>query len=157
MDQKILSREWVWDNIFELNEQDKKTIFEGMVEDQKQKFRFEQIETEGNDPAESGEKAGDEEDLEMARRDEWGGDRRKGTGKKEYGNEYKAKDKKDATKYEREKYGKREFKGGSPLYPGKGGTIVAREGLLSSLKQKFEKKLDNQSILNEEIILDEEE
>ena len=39
---------------------------------------------------------------------------------------------------------------------GKGGTIVAREGLLNSLKDKFGKDLDK-SILNEEIILDEDE
>ena len=92
----------------------------------------------------------------MARKGDWGGDRRSGTGKKEFGNEYSAKDIKDATKYERERYGKREFKGGSPLAVGKGGTIVAREGLLNQLQDKFGKDLDK-SMLNEEIILDEEE
>jgi hypothetical protein len=160
MENKLISREWIYDNIFELNDQDKKKVFDGIVEDRKQVFRFEQIETEGNDPVESGDTAGDEgaeEDFEMARRGEWGGDRRSGTGEKEYGNEYNANDLKDATKYERERYGKREFKGGSPLYPGKGGTIVAREGLLNQLKNKFGKNLNNQSILNEEIILDEDE
>jgi hypothetical protein len=159
IENKIMSREWVYDNIFDLNDGDKKKIFEGIVEDRKQAFRFEQIETEGTDPAEGGdeEQDGEEDDLTMARKGDWGGDRRSGTGKKEFGNEYSAKDLKDATKYERERYGKREFKGGSPLYQGKGGTIVAREGLLNSLKQKFGKDLDNQSILNEEIILDEDE
>ena len=39
---------------------------------------------------------------------------------------------------------------------GKGGTIVAREGLLNQLKDKFGKDLDK-SILNEEIIIDDEE
>ena len=72
-------------------------------------------------------------------------------------NGYDSDDLKDAIKYERERYGKREFKGGSPLAMGKGGTIVAREGLLSSLQKKFGKDLNKQSILNEEIILDEEE
>jgi len=157
MENKIMSREWIYDNIFDLNDQDKKKIFEGIIEDRKQTFRFEQIETEGNDPAESGEKADDEDDLEIARSEDWGGDRRSGTGKKEFGNEYNAKDIKDATKYERERYGKREFKGKSPLGTSKGATIVAREGLLNSLKQKFGKDLDSQSILNEEIILDEDE
>ena len=167
MENKLFSREWVYNNIFEMNEQDKKDVFDGIIEDTKQKFRFEQIETEGNDPVDSGESVGTPADMEamgddsgfnMARRDEdWGGDRRSGTGEKEYGNEYDADDIKDATKYEKQKYGKREFKGKSPLAVGKGGTIVAREGLLNSLKQKFGKKLNNQSILNEEIILDEEE
>ena len=155
MDQKILSREWVWDNIFDLNDQDKKKIFDDMVEDQKQKFRFMQIEEEGNDPTETGEKAGDDE-LEMPRLGDWGGDRRSGTEEKEYGNEYDAEDLKDATAYHRERNGKREFKGGSPLYQGRGGTIVAREGLLNSLKQKFERNLKEKSILSEESILDEE-
>ena len=118
---------------------------------------MESIENEGTDPAEGGTPDSDEEDLEMARRGEHGGDRRSGTGKKEFGNEYSAKDIKDATKYERERYGKREFKGGSPLATSKGSTIVAREGLLNSLKGKFGKKIDNQSMLNEEIIIDEEE
>ena len=61
-----------------------------------------------------------------------------------------------STKYERERYGKREFKGKSPLTVGKGGTIVAREGLLNQLKISLVKNLDK-SLLNEEIILDEEE
>jgi hypothetical protein len=157
IENKIMSREWIYDNIFELNDGDKKTIFDGIVEDRKQVFRFEQIETEGSDPAEEGAEPENDEDFEMARRGEWGGDRRSGTGEKEFGNEYSAEDIKDATKYERERWGKREFKGGSPLYQGKGGTIVAREGLLNSLKDKFGKNLDKQSILNEENIIEEDE
>ena len=158
LENKLLSREWIYDNIFDLNEQDKKTIFDGIVEDRKQVFRFEQIETEGNDPVESGEAVnGDEDDFDMARRGDWGGDRRSGTGEKEYGNEYDIDDLRDATKHKKERWGKREFKGGSPLYVGKGGTIVAREGLLNQLKDKFGKDLEKQSILNEENILNDEE
>ena len=112
-------------------------MFGGVIEDRKQDFRFTQIEDEGNDPAESGEKAEDDDDLETYRKASWGGDRKSGTGKKEYGNEYDVDDLKDATKYERERYGKREFKGGSPLAPGKGATIVKSEGLLNQLKQRF--------------------
>jgi len=157
MENKLMSRKWIYDNIFDLNDGDKKEIYDGIIEDTKQKFRMEQIETEGSDPADGNTPNSDEEDLEMARRGDHGGDRRSGTGKKEFGNEYNAKDIKDATKYERERYGKREFKGGSPLATSKGSTIVAREGLLNSLKDKFGKDLENQSMLNEEIILDEEE
>jgi len=158
IENKLFSRQWIYDNIFELNDQEKIDVFDGVIEDRKQAFRMEQIETEGTDPAESGgEGVDNDEDFEMARRGEWGGDRRSGTGEKEYGNEYDASDIKDATKYERERYGKREFKGGSPLYTGKGGTIVAREGLLNSLKDKFGKDLEKQSILNEENILNDEE
>jgi len=157
IENKLFSRQWIYDNIFELNDQEKIDVFEGVIEDRKQAFRMEQIETEGTDPAEGGgEEVDNDEDFEMARRGEHGGDRRSGTGKKEFGNEYSAKDIKDATKYERERYGKREFKGGSPLATSKGATIVAREGLLNQLQDKFGKDLDK-SMLNEEIILDEEE
>ena len=62
-----------------------------------------------------------------------------------------------AIKYEKGKNGKREFKGGSPLYVGKGGTIVAREGLLNSLKKKFGKNLNNKSILSEDNILEDKD
>ena len=67
----------------------------------------------------------------------------------------KAKDKKDATAYHRERYGKREFKGKSPLATSKGSTLVAREGLLSQLQNAFGKNLKDKSILNEDAILDE--
>jgi len=157
IENKLFSRQWIYDNIFELNDQEKIDVFEGVIEDRKQAFRMEQIETEGTDPAEGGgeEPTGGDE-FGMEEQGEHGGDRRSGTGKKEFGNEYSAKDLKDATKYERERYGKREFKGKSPLAVGKGGTIVAREGLLNQLQDKFGKNLDK-SMLNEEIILDEEE
>ena len=68
----------------------------------------EQTQEEGGE-----EPSGDDEFEEQV--GQHGGDRRSGTGKKEFGNEYSAKDIKDATKYERERYGKREFKGKSPL------------------------------------------
>ena len=154
IENKLFSRQWIYDNIFELNDQEKVDVFNGVIEDRKQAFRMEQIETEGTDPADEGTEPTDDMEEQGG---EHGGDRRSGTGKKEFGNEYSAKDIKDATKHETERYGKREFKGGSPLATSKGGTIVAREGLLNSLKDKFGKDLDKQSILNEEIILDEEE
>ena len=155
MENKIMSREWVWNNIFDLNDQDKKQIFEELIEDQKQKFRMTQIEEEGNDPVESGEKAGDD-DLEMPRLGDWGGDRRTGDGELDVDTGFDSKDLKDATAYHREKNGKREFKGGSPLATSKGSTLVAREGLMSSLKKKFKKDLKNKSILSEDAILEEE-
>ena len=153
IENKLFSRQWIYDNIFELNDEEKVDVFNGVIEDRKQQFRMEQIETEGTDPADEGTEPTDDMEEQSG---EHGGDRRSGTGKKEFGNEYSAKDIKDATKHKTERYGKREFKGGSPLATSKGGTIVAREGLLNSLKDKFGKDLDK-SMLNEEIILDEEE
>ena len=63
---------------------------------------------------------------------------------------------KDATSYRREKRKNKKFKGGSPLATSKGGTIVAREGLLSQLKQKFGSNLKDKSILSEDIIISED-
>ena len=62
----------------------------------------------------------------------------------------------DATAYHRERHGKREFKGGSPLATSKGSTLVAREGLLKQLKKKFGKDTLDKSILSEENILNDE-
>ena len=152
MENKLFSRKWIYENIFELDDNMKAEVYDGIIEDTKQKFRIEQIETEGVDPANQTDTQEPSDDMEE--QGEHGGDRRSGTAKKEYGNEYKASDIKDATKYEKERYGKREFKGNSPLYVGKGGTIVAREGLMNSLKKKFGTNV-NKGMLNEDSIIDE--
>ena len=152
MENKLMSREWIYDNIYDLNQEDKQKLFQGIIEDQKQAYRMEQISMEGNDPAQSGQDANQGE-VEEAK-DDWGGDRRSGTAKKEYGNEYDSDDIEDAIKYKKEKWGKRQFKGGSPLHPGKGATIVKKEGLLNQLKQKFGKDINSIGILNEDSILE---
>ena len=50
-------------------------------------------------------------------------------------------------------YGKREFKGKSPLATSKASTVVAREGILNQLKNKFPKK--KPTMLSEENIIKE--
>ena len=44
MDTKLFSREWIYDNIFDFSEKKQIDIYEGIVDDTKQKFRLEQIE-----------------------------------------------------------------------------------------------------------------
>ena len=123
---------------------------------------------EGNDPAKSGESVGTPADLEMMgqeggddsggmfRKDGWGGDRRTGDGEPErVDTGFDSKDLKNATSYERERYGKRKFKGNSPLATSKGSTLVAREGLVSSLKKKFGKNIKDKSLLSEDTIIEE--
>ena len=155
MENKLFSREWVYENIFELSDAEKAKMFDGVIADQKQAFRMEQITMEGNDPAESGEKAG-EEGAEQARRGDWGGSEKDpqvpdlDRGTMEYA------DIKDANKYETPTSGKREFKGGSPLYPGKGSTIVRKEGLMKSLEKRFGKDVTKEGLLNESALLDDE-
>ena len=107
-------------------------------------------------PTKTGEKAGDDSDLEMPRSDEWGGDRRTGDGELDPDTGFDGDDLKDATDYHRQRNGKREFKGKSPLATSKGSTLVAREGLLGGLKKKFGKDIKDKSIINEEILINDE-
>ena len=63
----IVSTEWIYKNIFGFTEEEIKHEDEQIIFDYKQKFRREQIEQEGNDPAKSGEAAGTPSDLAMGR------------------------------------------------------------------------------------------
>ena len=149
METKLFSREWIYDNIFDFSDEKKKVLFDGIVEDSKQKYRFEQIESEGNDPA-TQKVEPKEDDEEMARTGDWGGSEKdafkdRDTMKDKYGH--------DSLKDVDRSYGKREFKGKSPLATSKASTVIAREGILDQLKDKFPKK--NQSMLSEENIIKE--
>ncbi|MBT4209204.1 portal protein [Candidatus Woesearchaeota archaeon] len=146
MDTKLFSRKWIYDNIFDFSDDKKKQIFEDIVEDTKQKYRFEQIESEGQDPAEQPVESSEEDD-DMARPGDWGGSEKEHFGKN--------KPREDDGKLKKgdRSYGKREFKGGSPLATNKAHTAVAREGILSQLKNKFPKK--DSSLLSEDNIIEE--
>ena len=140
IDTKLFSREWLYNNIFDFSDEEKATLFDGIVEDTKQKFRLESIENEGQDPADQSQDSGDEEDIDdgdMARPSDWGGSKKdpfkdRDTMKDRYGHE--------SLKDVDRSYGKREFKGKSPLATSKASTVVAREGILDQLKDKFPKK-----------------
>ena len=140
IDTKLFSREWLYNNIFDFSDEEKATLFDGIVEDTKQKFRLESIETEGQDPADQPQDSGDDEDIDdgdMARPGDWGGSKKdpfkdRDTMKDRYGHE--------SLKDVDRSYGKREFKGKSPLATSKASTVVAREGILDQLKEKFPKK-----------------
>jgi len=149
METKLFSREWIYDNIFDFSDEKKKVLFDGIVEDTKQKYRFEQIESEGQDPA-TQDVQPDEDDEEMARTGDWGGSKKdpfkdRDTMKDKYGHE--------SLKDTDRSYGKREFKGKSPLATSKASTVMAREGILDQLKIKFPK--NKSSMLNEDNIIKE--
>ena len=147
MDTKLFSRKWIYDNIFDFSDDKKMQIFNDIVEDTKQKYRFEQIETEGQDPAE--QPVGDEveDDDDMARPGDWGGSEKEHFGKN--------KPREDDGKVQKRhrSFGKREFKGKSPLATSRAHTAVAREGILTQLKNKFPKK--DSSLLSEDNIIEE--
>jgi hypothetical protein len=58
MDAKIADSEWIYDNVFKFSEEEKKEVRLGLIKDQKRKFRWSQIEMEGNDPVQSEEAVG---------------------------------------------------------------------------------------------------
>ena len=147
MDVKLFSRKWIYDNIFDMPDEQKVEVYEAIVEDTKQKYRLEQIETEGQDPAEQpvGDEVEDEE--EMARPDDWGGS------EKTYFGKNKPREDDGRVQKRHRSFGKREFKGKSPLATSKAHTAIAREGILKQLKSKFPKS--NNSLLSEDNIIKE--
>ena len=147
MDVKLFSRKWIYDHIFDFSDEEKVTVYKDIVEDTKQKFRLEQIETEGQDPAEQpvGDEVEDEE--EMARPDDWGGS------EKTYFGKNKPREDDGRVQKRHRSFGKREFKGKSPLATSKAYTAVAREGIFDQLKKKFPKS--NNSLLSEDNIIEE--
>ena len=153
IDTKLFSRNWLYDNIFDFSDEEKADLFNGIVEDTKQKFRLESIETEGSDPADQPPPSEDEEDIDdgdMARPGDWGGSKKdpfkdKDTMKDRYGHE--------SLKDVDRSYGKRKFKGKSPLATSKASTLIAREGILDQLKDKFPKK--KSPLLSEDNIIKE--
>ena len=147
MDVKLFSRKWIYDNIFDMPDEQKVEVYEAIVEDTKQKYRLEQIETEGQDPAEQPQESEEpEEDEGMARPDDWGG-----SDKEHFGKNKPREDDGKLRKADRS-FGKREFKGKSPLATNKAYTAIAREGILDQLKSRFPKS--SNSLLSEDNILE---
>jgi len=63
LDAKLLPQDWVYDHIFNFSEDTFDEYRDLIIQDQKYKFRLSQIETEGNDPLESGTSYGTPHDL----------------------------------------------------------------------------------------------
>jgi len=63
----LVSSEWIYKNIFEFTDEQIKQEDDKIVFDYKQKFRRQQIENEGNDPAKTGESQGTPSDMAMGR------------------------------------------------------------------------------------------
>ena len=63
LDQKMFSKDWVYENIFGLSPDQYQDQKEAIAEDAMAKFRLSQLENEGNDPAESGVSYGTPHDL----------------------------------------------------------------------------------------------
>jgi hypothetical protein len=62
-DNTLMSADWIYKNVFNFTDDQVQDIENGIVKDQKQKFRYSQIEQEGNDPVKSGDAVGTPSDL----------------------------------------------------------------------------------------------
>ena len=140
----MLSKEWVYDNIFKLSRGESDKQRERMIEDLKDRYRFRSIEDEGNDPAKEDEEAMDvEESLENLKSEL----KNKG-GRPREGNTYK----KDKHPYGRDPLGDKERKDAL-----KKETRLSSDKIKSivngvSSKRKFLKETD---MLDENNIIDE--
>jgi hypothetical protein len=63
MDNQLLPTDWIYENIFHLSEDQYDEYRDLIREDTKRKFRLTQIESEGNDPVETGQSYGTPHDL----------------------------------------------------------------------------------------------
>jgi len=63
----LMSSEWIYKNVFGFSDEEMKENDEQIIFDYKNKFRRQQIESEGNDPAKSGQSQGTPSDLAMGR------------------------------------------------------------------------------------------
>ena len=139
----MLSKDWVYDNIFKLSRGESSKERETMIEDLKDRFRFRSIEDEGSDPAKEDEAEDIEESLEKIKKEI----KDKG-GRPREGNTYK----KDKHPYGRDPLGDEERKDAlkkeTKLSPQKIKSIV--NGVSS--KRKFLKETD---MLDESNIIEE--
>ena len=63
IEQKIMSTDWIYENVFHLSEDQYDENRDLLIQDAKRKFRITQIENEGNDPLETGKSYGTPHDL----------------------------------------------------------------------------------------------
>lgn len=63
MDKKLFSRQWIYENLFQMSDDEFLKEQERMVQDYKIQFRLEQIKTEGNDPVKTGMSFGTAHDI----------------------------------------------------------------------------------------------
>jgi len=74
-DLKMVSQKWIYENIFNMSEDEWGKEQFGVINDLKLGFRHEQIQTEGNDPAKTGESFGTPHDLATLSQQPEGGEK----------------------------------------------------------------------------------
>ena len=155
VDQKLFSKDWIYENVFGLSPDQYENEKEAMSEDAMLKFRLSQIENEGNDPSESGISYGTPHDLASL----YGNKRDKAVGPAQVPTGYDEKDPGRPTE-KPQNYGS--DKGNFSRDPlGKGGLSVNRPEKFSdgnkvstfeiaNLKKSLQKVVNKKQVLKEE-------
>jgi hypothetical protein len=154
IDNKIFSKDWVYENIYGLSPDQYEDQKESMLDDALDKFRLSQIENEGNDPVESGVSYGTPHDLASL----YGNKRDKAVGPAQVPTGYDEKDPgrpverpqnygSDKGNFSRDPLGK---KGLSPEKPEKlsdGNKVSTFEA--TNIKKSLQKRFNKKQILKE--------
>jgi hypothetical protein len=155
IDNKIFSKDWVYENIYGLSPDQYNDQKEAMLDDAISKFRVSQIENEGNDPVESGTSYGTPHDLASL----YGNKRDKAVGPAQIPTGYDEKDPgrpvEDPTKYgsdkgnfSRDPLGKKALATTSPDKLSDGNRVSTFE--VQNIKQSLQKLKKKKKILKEE-------
>ncbi len=154
-DQKLFSKDWVYENIFGLSPDQYEEQKEAIAEDAMHRFRVSQIENEGNDPAESGVSYGTPHDLASL----YGNKRDKAVGPAQIPTGYDEKDPgrpiekpqnygSDKSNFSRDPIGKGELEPDSIEKPSDGNKVSTFE--IANMKKSLQKIINKKQILNEE-------
>jgi hypothetical protein len=155
VDQKLFSKDWIYENIFGLSPDQYENEKEAMAEDAMIKFRLSQIENEGNDPTESGTSYGTPHDLASL----YGNKRDKAVGPAQIPTGYDEKEPgrpverpqnygSDKGNLSRDPLGKQGLSPDKPSKPSDGNRISTFE--IKNIKQSLQKLKVNKQILKEE-------
>ena len=74
IENKLFSKKWVYQEVFNMSEDDAEALKNDIIDDAKQTYRFKQIEEEGNDPAKSFQKVNKDSSTSNSGGSESGGD-----------------------------------------------------------------------------------
>ena len=155
IDNKIFSKDWVYENIYGLSPDQYNDQKEAMLDDAMKKFRLSQIENEGNDPVESGVSYGTPHDLASL----YGNKRDKAVGPAQVPSGYNEKDPgrpvekpqnygSDKGNFSRDPLGKKDLSAARPEKPSDGNKISAFE--VKNIKKSLQKLHNKKQVLKEE-------
>jgi len=155
IDNKIFSKDWVYENVFGLSPDQYNEQKEFMIDDAMDKFRLSQIENEGNDPTESGISYGTPHDLAAL----YGNKRDKAVGPAQVPTGYDEKEPgrpvekpqnygSDKGNFSRDPLGKKGLSPERPERPTDSNRISTFES--QNLKKSLQKRFNKKQILKEE-------